>query len=329
MLSRTPSHNETRMTDTMNLDQIRQELSQAVGRFPSAAVRAAVAQREAVTPMLLDVLREVVAHPELAPDGPNDVLHIFAMYLLAQFREQAAYPLLVRLFSNPGEIAFDVAGDVVTEDLAGIMASVCGDDLAPLQGLIENPTANPYVRGACMRSLGILAAHGLAPREAVIAYFRGLFERGIEGSDDPALVWAELVSTVVDIQATELAEAIDQAYARGLVDEEYITPQDVARLFALDREQALAKFRRDNAPVDDTEALLSRWFCFRPDANISELQGLDPEAMARYAAAETMSLGSLREPLVKGPKVGRNDPCPCGSGKKYKKCCLDADRSAG
>ena len=23
-----------------------------------------------------------------------------------------------------------------------------------------------------------------------------------------------------------------------------------------------------------------------------------------------------------GPKVGRNDPCPCGSGKKYKKCCL-------
>jgi preprotein translocase subunit SecA len=26
-------------------------------------------------------------------------------------------------------------------------------------------------------------------------------------------------------------------------------------------------------------------------------------------------------PIVKGPKVGRNDPCPCGSGKKYKKCC--------
>ncbi len=25
--------------------------------------------------------------------------------------------------------------------------------------------------------------------------------------------------------------------------------------------------------------------------------------------------------IVKGPKVGRNDPCPCGSGKKYKYCC--------
>ncbi|NLV89137.1 MAG: SEC-C domain-containing protein, partial [Tissierellia bacterium] len=25
--------------------------------------------------------------------------------------------------------------------------------------------------------------------------------------------------------------------------------------------------------------------------------------------------------VKKGKKIGRNDPCPCGSGKKYKKCC--------
>ena len=27
------------------------------------------------------------------------------------------------------------------------------------------------------------------------------------------------------------------------------------------------------------------------------------------------------KPVRAGPKVGRNDPCPCGSGKKYKHCC--------
>jgi len=27
-----------------------------------------------------------------------------------------------------------------------------------------------------------------------------------------------------------------------------------------------------------------------------------------------------QEPVKVGPKVGRNDPCPCGSGKKYKNC---------
>jgi uncharacterized protein len=33
--------------------------------------------------------------------------------------------------------------------------------------------------------------------------------------------------------------------------------------------------------------------------------------------------GGPREPYVRAtPKVGRNDPCPCGSGKKYKKCCM-------
>ena len=26
------------------------------------------------------------------------------------------------------------------------------------------------------------------------------------------------------------------------------------------------------------------------------------------------------------PKIGRNDPCPCGSGKKYKNCCLDTGK---
>ena len=28
-----------------------------------------------------------------------------------------------------------------------------------------------------------------------------------------------------------------------------------------------------------------------------------------------------RKPIVKPKKIGRNDPCPCGSGKKYKYCC--------
>ena len=35
------------------------------------------------------------------------------------------------------------------------------------------------------------------------------------------------------------------------------------------------------------------------------------------------------EPYVRDvPKIGRNDPCPCGSGRKYKKCCLNAGSDA-
>jgi preprotein translocase subunit SecA len=39
---------------------------------------------------------------------------------------------------------------------------------------------------------------------------------------------------------------------------------------------------------------------------------------ARVAGASASSNGNA--PRVTGEKVGRNDPCPCGSGKKYKKC---------
>jgi preprotein translocase subunit SecA len=39
---------------------------------------------------------------------------------------------------------------------------------------------------------------------------------------------------------------------------------------------------------------------------------------ARMAGAGEM--GTVQQ-VVRGEKVGRNDPCPCGSGKKYKKCC--------
>jgi hypothetical protein len=28
------------------------------------------------------------------------------------------------------------------------------------------------------------------------------------------------------------------------------------------------------------------------------------------------------------PKVGRNEPCPCGSGKKYKRCCLEKNQAS-
>ena len=40
------------------------------------------------------------------------------------------------------------------------------------------------------------------------------------------------------------------------------------------------------------------------------------EALGTAEGAE----GGTQAPASAGPKVGRNDPCPCGSGKKYKHC---------
>jgi preprotein translocase subunit SecA len=37
--------------------------------------------------------------------------------------------------------------------------------------------------------------------------------------------------------------------------------------------------------------------------------------------SEASEAVSKAKPIRTGPKVGRNDPCPCGSGKKFKQCC--------
>ena len=56
--------------------------------FPRAALEAAVAQREEITPELLRII-EVASHdPSGANKGPDGILPTFATYLLAQFRDR-------------------------------------------------------------------------------------------------------------------------------------------------------------------------------------------------------------------------------------------------
>jgi len=53
-----------------------------------------------------------------------------------------------------------------------------------------------------------------------------------------------------------------------------------------------------------------------------ERQIAHDESAVKQMTASHGSDGTLeKKPVVKGEKIGRNDPCPCGSGKKYKKCC--------
>jgi preprotein translocase subunit SecA len=46
-------------------------------------------------------------------------------------------------------------------------------------------------------------------------------------------------------------------------------------------------------------------------------------------AAAGPATGPRLAPLKTGPRVGRNDPCPCGSGKKYKRCHMLIDEGVG
>ena len=62
---------------------------------------------------------------------------------------------------------------------------------------------------------------------------------------------------------------------------------------------------------------------------MEETQELSPEEqqlMQEQYIKQMQELYKFRHtPWVKVSDIGRNDPCPCGSGKKYKNCCLRKD----
>jgi uncharacterized protein len=70
------------------------------------------------------------------------------------------------------------------------------------------------------------------------------------------------------------------------------------------------------APFEDTIGTLSQWYGFSEQYKIDEAR--------RAARTKPDATPSYLSPPVVNPHrdVGRNDPCPCGSGKKHKKCCL-------
>ena len=73
------------------------------------------------------------------------------------------------------------------------------------------------------------------------------------------------------------------------------------------------------------EEIVRRVFLVRLKTN----EEIKRERVAKVTGEGAGDKTVKRQPVVKKIKIGPNDPCPCGSGKKYKKCCRDKDLAAG
>ncbi len=292
----------------METIEILHRFERVTGKFERAAVEAAVARREEITPELLRILEDMVERAaELDAEG-DYMAHLYAMFLLAQFRETRAYPLVVRFASLPGDLLDSLCGDFITGDLGNVLASVCGGDLAGIQSLIENETTDQWVRGSGLHGLLTLVAAGQKSRDEIVNYFASLFRGKLVRKWSH--VWDALVSASTDLYPEELLSDIEQAFEEELVDPRYIDLDYIKGKLALGKGRVLADLQ--NNPhynlIDDTAAAMEWWACFREDGHAVERAAPD---------AAPISVPIRRA----APKIGRNDPCPCGSGKKYKKCC--------
>lgn len=303
----------------MQIAEILSEIERIRGYYPEDAIRAAMERREELTPAFLGIVQDSIDSAEATAEDGDYFGHLHAMYLLAHWREPALYPLLLEFARLPGELPHDLGGALVTEDLGRMLATVCGVDLAPIYSLIEDASVEEFVRAAALRSLLVLVVAGRLTRAEVIVYFKLLFNGKLERQ--PSLVWSSLAACAADLQPSELMLEIRRGFEEHLIDPMYVGLDEIEEDARGSVEAALAKIRDRDTLMGDPVKEMSWWHCFQPEQKRKAAPAALPAKTAAAAPAVTSGPAATREAPVASKKVGRNDPCPCGSRNKFKKCC--------
>jgi hypothetical protein len=293
----------------MNAAEVVEELN-TWRRLPVEAIRAAQADRATMVPLFLRRIDEFLSM-EGEPAAPAALFFMF--HLLGEWREKSAYRPLSDLLRLPPEVLDQILGGAITETSHRVMAAVFDGDPGPLYEIIRDHEADEFVRSRMCQAIAMLTLRGDLPRAATADFLRDCYSQ-LDASDG-CFVWQGWLDAVAWLGLAELKPLVRQAFLRGSIDPMWLTFED----FEKDLQHAIEHPEAEPLTTDgelalfgDTIAEMSDWHCFKEKVRSSD----------KSEWAPLTSLGTPhRDPLR---KVGRNDPCPCGSGKKFKKCCLNA-----
>lgn len=281
--------------------------------FPRKRLQELITEKEEMIPHLLDVMKEVRENPDAVLDYPTRFDHIYACYLLAQFRVKEFFPLWIDILKFPDEMPHNLFGDVITEDADRILASVYDGDIEAIKGLIEDAEVDEYVRQAGMTCLVVLVYNEELSREEVLDYFKTLMTTKLQ--TDNFYVNAGIVNACTDLYPDEVYNEIKDLYKKDVVESGAVNIHDVDRTLQESKEMYLKRQKQSNRSsyINDTIEELHWWATFK-----------QPERKRRRRKVRKTAMPQLSmktNPAKKVDKVGRNEPCPCGNGKKHKKCC--------
>jgi hypothetical protein len=289
---------------------------EGAGRKPPPALLQATLDRGAeVTPRLLEWL-EAGSDEAWPDDDPRGYREIHAGHLLIALREPAALPLFAALYRDPER------EDALSEWFTGELPAY-GPLLTPtLLSLLEDP-GNEWAWASALDMLGTVGQ--LHPEEAtrilpsVRAILPSLRDDGSlsldtspeDVSDEDVMQWTWAIATLMDLRDQETRPQVEALFDADLVDESFIG--DAAHY----RREMDGEGRSVRPPVGLLAYYEQLWdgVSGRTPREAEDWHGLmealdEDEAAPRY-----------QEPVRVAPPPGRNAPCPCGSGRKYKHCC--------
>ncbi|MBU3188183.1 DUF1186 family protein [Clostridium bowmanii] len=247
------------------------------GKFPEAQLKEIINHREKYIPELIEILKNAKENYEEILEKHNYFAHIYATFLLAQFREKQSFMRIIDLVSMPKEIPDDIFGDFLTEDLHKILASVCGSDMDPIKRLVEDSNVNEYVRCAAIKSFIVLLGEGVISQGEVLDFYKSLFEGKLER--EFSQVWNELIYDSCEVGPSELYEYIKKAYKDELVDVECISLEEVDGAIKIHDKEKFPKLKDEGYSfVMDTIEELGCWRCFIKESSDSKsvfMQGIN------------------------------------------------------
>jgi hypothetical protein len=298
----------------------------------ASALQAAAPHREILAPVLLARLHEASAQPAEWDGSKGHRSPIFLLFLAAAWRETSAHPLLAALLRLPDKQCDAMLGDFITEGARLVLADTWPGNLRAIEAIALDTSANLFARGTALNAAALLTVRGLVPREEVLALYARIAASPLDPDvENDVLTTTGLVSAIMDLRAWELRGTVITFFERALVDYSWVG----------DEEDVLAELKPGAAfdpnsyrfppPITDAWEAVCDWCFFdtlrpgrkqpRPRVLPAEGSGSPPPALDLTPPEVTAEPAILPQPYVAPPKPGRNDPCPCGSGRKYKKCC--------
>jgi hypothetical protein len=280
-------------------------------QLPDFAIGVCTARIEESGPALRAILTRAADGEALSDDEATLVFR--GLYILGGARDRHACQLLLRLLRRPNGEIDSLLGDAVAEGMARITAGVFDGDVNSLFGTITDRSIDEFIREALLGAATFLAWDGRIERDSMQRFLEQLYEG--RPATDGGQVWIGWLEAIALLGLRNLAPLVHRAWDEGRVPTGVLDRSDFEKDLseAERRPNDINRFKRANLGyIDDVLEALD-WT--RDTENLDKAQDLEPlwTDMARHPI--TPAVNPWRH-------VGRNDPCPCGSGKKAKKCCF-------
>jgi hypothetical protein len=279
-------------------------------KLPNFAVGMCLLRIEEAAPALRAVLARAAEGFELSDD--ESLLLFRGLHILGAARDPQTCQPLLRLLRRPYEEVDNLLGDAITENLAKIVTGVFDGDSDALFGLIMDRQTDGFIREALLGAATFLTwerrIEGDRFRELLVRFHE---ERPAEDNDAS---WAGWVEAIALLGLRDLVPLAHGAFREGRISDDWT-----------DRDQFDEDIAEAERAPDDIERFTQNQLGYIEDVLTSlDFFGSSDEEFEKFEEEAPWTDFEYPGEPVRNPwrHVGRNDPCPCGSGKKFKKCCL-------